>query len=112
MVRGHNGELRARWEPLYEVTQMKGDGEAHPFLSPDDEFADYENWDKGNLDLTELKKPEMLQFEYYRSALKLGLQLEKELGINPFKFGAAAGTDSHTALATAGEEQGSPRSSS
>jgi hypothetical protein len=63
-------ETRARWEPLYEVTQIKGDGETHPFLSPNDEFADYETWDKGNLDLSEAKQPEMLEFEYARSALK------------------------------------------
>jgi hypothetical protein len=48
-------EQRAKWEPLYEVTQIKGDGEAHPFLSPDDAFADYETWDVGNLDLSEAK---------------------------------------------------------
>ena len=59
-----------RWEPLYEATQIKGDGETHPFLSPNDEFANFERWDKGNLDLTELKKPEMLEFEYARSALR------------------------------------------
>ena len=50
-------ETRARWEPLYEVTQIKGDGEAHPFLSPNDEFAGYELWDKGNLNLSVPKKP-------------------------------------------------------
>jgi hypothetical protein len=55
--------LRAKWEPLYEVTQIKGDGEAHPVLSPNDEFADYETWDKANLDLTVLKTPDMLQRE-------------------------------------------------
>jgi hypothetical protein len=97
-------ELRARWEPLYEMTQMKGDGEAHPSLSPNDEFADYENWDKGNLDLTELKKPEMLKGEYAREALKNGLVLEQKLGTNPYKFGMVGATDSHTGLATAEEE--------
>jgi hypothetical protein len=97
-------ELRAKWEPLYEVTQIKGDGEAHPLLSPDDEFADYETWDKGNLDLTALKKPDMLQREYAREALKLGLALEEKLGTNPYKFGMVGATDSHTALSTAEEE--------
>ena len=56
-------------EPLIEVTQMKGDGEAHPFLSPNDEFADFETWDQGNLNLSVAKTNEMLQFEYARSAL-------------------------------------------
>ena len=97
-------EQRARWEPLYEVTQIKGDGEAHPKLSTTDEFADYGTWDRGNLDLTEMKKPEMLEREYARSALKLGLQLEKKFGTNPYKFGMVGATDSHTALATAEEE--------
>lgn len=97
-------ETRARLEPVYEVTQIKGDGEAHPFLSPNDEFAGYELWDKGNLDLTELKRPEMLQYEYARAGLKLGLKLEKELGVNPFKFGMIGSTDSHTSLATAEED--------
>lgn len=97
-------EGRARWEPLYEATQMKGDSETHPFLSPNDEFADYETWDKGNLTLTEAKKPEMLEFEYVRSALKNGLRLAPELGTNPYKFGLIGSTDSHTALAAAEEE--------
>ena len=96
--------LRAKWEPLYEMTQIKGDGETHPLLSPDDEFADYETLDKGNLDLTELKKPEMLSAEYAREALKNGLVLEQELGTNPYKFGMVGATDSHTALSTAEEE--------
>ena len=94
-------ETRARLEPVYEVTQMKGDGETHPFLSPNDEFAGFELWDKGNLDLTTLKTPDMLQYEYAREALKNGLRLEQELGVNPFKFGMIGSTDSHTSLATA-----------
>jgi Protein of unknown function (DUF3604) len=97
-------ETRALRERLYEVTQMKGDGEAHPFLSPNDEFANYERWDKGNLDLSEKKKPEMLEFEYARSALRNGLKLEQELGINPYKFGMVGSTDSHTGLTTADED--------
>ena len=96
-------ETRAKWERLYEATQMKGDGETHPFLSPNDEFANYERWDKGNLDLSEAKKPEMLEFEYARAALRNGLKLEQELGANPYKFGMVGSTDSHTAL-TAVEE--------
>ncbi|WP_068117232.1 DUF3604 domain-containing protein [Tropicimonas marinistellae] len=93
--------LRGKWEPLYEFTQIKGDGEAHPALSPEDEFADYETWDVGNLDLTEAKTPEMLKGEYAREALKQGMALETKLGTNPYKFGAVGSTDSHTSLATA-----------
>ena len=96
-------ERRARWEPLYEVTQMKGDGEAHPLLSPDDEFADYENWDRGNWS-GKPKTPDMLPQEYARGALKLGLQAEADLGANPFKFGLVGATDSHTSLATTRED--------
>ena len=97
-------EERTRWEPLYEITQIKGDGETHPLLSPNDEFADYEIWDQGNLDLSEFKKDEMLQYEYGRSALGVGLELEQKLGVNPYKVGFIGSTDSHTGLATAQED--------
>jgi hypothetical protein len=97
-------QLRAKWEPLYEVTQIKGDGEAHPALSPNDEFADYGTWDKGNLDLSALKQPDMLSGEYAREALKNGLMLEEKLGTNPYKFGMVGATDSHTSLTTAEED--------
>lgn len=97
-------KLRAKWEPHYEVTQIKGDGEAHPSLSPDDEFADYGTWDVGNLDISQLKKPEMLKGEYAREALKQGLALERKLGTNPYKFGIGGATDTHTSLATADED--------
>ena len=80
---------------------MKGDGETHPFLSPNDEFANFERWDKGNLDLTAKKQPEMFEREYARAALKNGLMLEAKLGANPYKFGMVGSTDSHTALSTA-----------
>ena len=97
-------ETRIRWEPLHEMSQIKGDEETHPLLSPEDEFADYENWDVGNLAGTSAKEEWMLQYEYARSALKLGLKLGKELGINPYKFGMNASTDTHTALPTSREE--------
>ena len=97
-------QLRAKWEPLYEVTQIKGDGETHSFLSPNDEFADHETLDAGNLDLTQLKEDEMLQREYAREALKNGLVLEKKFGTNPYKFGMVGATDTHTSLSTAEEE--------
>jgi hypothetical protein len=95
---------RTRWEPLYEATQIKGDGETHPFLSPNDEFADYGTWDQGNLNLSVPKTDDMLQYEYAREALRNGLKLEATLGTNPYKFGMVGSTDSHTALATAEEE--------
>ena len=96
--------MRIKYEPLVEVTQIKGDGEAHPLLSPNDEFADYETWDKSNLNGTEAKKPEMLKYEYAREALKTGLMLESKLGVNPYKFGMIGSTDSHTSMATAEED--------
>ncbi len=77
---------RQKWEPLYEVTQVKGDAEAHPYLSPADEYADFETWDQGNLRMT-TKKPDMLSGEYARAALKNGLGIEAKTGVNPFKFG-------------------------
>jgi hypothetical protein len=95
---------RSKWEPLYETTQIKGDGETHSFLSPDDEFADYETWDIGNLDVSEAKTDAMLAGEYAREALKRGLEIETRLGTNPYKFGQIGSTDSHTALATAQED--------
>jgi hypothetical protein len=97
-------ETRARWERLYETTQTKGTGEAHPFLSPNDEFADFEIWDKGNLDGSTAKTQDMLQYEYAREAYKNGLLLEEKLGTNPYKFGLIGSSDSHTALATVEEE--------
>jgi hypothetical protein len=97
-------ETRAKWERLYEATQTKGDGEAHPFLSPNDEFADFETWDKGNLDGSVAKKREMLEFEYVRSAYKNGLALGKRFGTNPYKFGLIGSSDAHTGLAALAEE--------
>ena len=97
-------EQRVKWERLYEATQTKGDGETHPFLSSNDEFANFERWDKGNLDASVAKKKEMLQFEYVRSALKNDLMLEAKLGTNPYKFDLVGSSDAHTGLAAMEEE--------
>jgi len=96
-------ERRMRWEPIYEATQIKGDGEVHPSLSPNDEFADYYQWDRGDFGLN-AKEPEMLPHEYARSALKIGLEQQAKLGANPFKFGMIGSSDSHTSLASTREE--------
>ncbi len=97
-------KTRIRFEPLYEVTQQKGDGEAHPVLSPDDAFADFETMDAGNISGKVAKTPDMLPKEYARPALKEGLRLEQKLKVNPFKFGMIGSTDNHTALPTSREE--------
>jgi hypothetical protein len=96
-------QRRARWEPLMEVTQNKGDGEAHPVLSPDDEFADFETWDKGD-SFGNPKEEWMLKYEYARSTLKNGIQLEGKLGVNPYKYGMVGSTDNHVSLSTTREE--------
>ena len=95
--------LRNKYEVLYEVTQGKGTSETHPLLSPNDEFADFEIWDKGNLVMVP-KEDKMIKTEYAREALKTGLRIEKDLGVNPFKYGLVGGTDSHTGLSTAEED--------
>ena len=97
-------ETRSRWEPLYEVTQMKGDGEAHPFYlltmsSP--------TMAHGTREISRVLSPKqdwMLQYEYGRTALQVGMQQEQKLGANPYKFGMIGSTDAHTSLATTREE--------
>jgi hypothetical protein len=96
-------ERRARWEPLMEVTQMKGTGEAHPLLSPEDEFADFEIWDQGDT-FGNPKEDWMLQYEYARSAFQVGIRLEDQLGVNPFKFGMVGSSDNHISLSATREE--------
>jgi len=99
-------KTRALREPIVEVTQIKGDSESHPFLSPNDEFADYGDagWDKCNLSCGKAMPPESYAGSYTRAALKRGLELSQTIGVNPFKFGVIGSTDSHTSLATADEK--------
>ena len=97
-------EERTRWEPIIEATQQKGDSESHPFLSPTDEFSGYEAWDKLNLDGSKLHQDAAFQFEYARAALKNGLKLDAQLGVNPFKFGMIGSTDSHSGISAVEED--------
>jgi Protein of unknown function (DUF3604) len=97
---------RAAREPLVEVTQYKGDSESHPFLSRNDEFAEFGDagWENGNAPLSQLKKPEHYAGEYARAALLRGLEVEQRTGANPYAFGLIGSTDSHTGLSTADED--------
>jgi len=97
-------KMSNRWEPLFEVSQVKGDSESHPKLSPSDEFADFENWDTFNISNTRKKEDWMLQYEYARGVLKHGLRKEAQLGVNPFKFGLIGSTDGHNSISTAEED--------
>ncbi len=96
-------ETRARREPVVEITQPKGTSEAHPALSPDDEFASFEIWDKSNLGGNVATTKAMLPGSYIREALKTGLALDAKLGANPFKFGMIGSTDAHTGLSAVEE---------
>ncbi len=96
-------DARQKWEPLIEVTQIKGQSESHPSLSPTDEFASWDLWDRGNLNGV-AKTQGMVRTEYWREALKSGLRLEATLGANPFKYGANGATDTHTGLSTSDED--------
>ena len=95
-------DRRMKAEPLYEVTQIKGDGETHPLLSANDEFADYGTWDKGSFQAP--KEEGMIEKEYARQAFLRGLQYEEKLGANPFKFGIVGSTDAHTSIASTTED--------
>ena len=96
---------RARWEPLVEATQIKGDSESHSFLSPNDEYAGFGDagWEQGNLTLQTVKTNDMFAGDYVREGLKRGLLLEQQTGSNPYKFGLIGSTDSHTGLSTGDE---------
>ncbi|MFV0277029.1 MAG: DUF3604 domain-containing protein [Parahaliea sp.] len=98
-------KTRSRWEPVAEVTQIKGDSETHPILSPGDEFAEFESY-RFLLDTrpdTD-KQATVTPGDYARSGLLRGLELGVSLGVNPDAFGMIGSTDAHTGLASAEED--------
>ncbi|BBM02648.1 hypothetical protein GL2_27220 [Microbulbifer sp. GL-2] len=93
---------RMRWEPLVEMTQIKGDSETHSQLSPQDPFADFENYPfylQADPEAYRVAKG-----DYVRSGLRTGLEIEERIGVNPYKFGLIGSTDSHTGISTAEED--------
>jgi len=98
--------LRQRWEPLVEITQIKGDSESHSVLSPSDEFASFGDagWQLGNLPLSNIETDAMKAGEYVREALKQGLVIEQQRGVNPYQFGVVGSTDAHTGLSAVEED--------
>ena len=97
-------EARASHEPLFEATQIKGDSESHPYLSPNDEFANFEKWWDANFQKMEPAAKSALPGNYVRSALKLGLELDARLGANPYKAGMIGGNDAHIGVVTTRED--------
>ncbi len=92
---------RVQWEPIVEVTQIKGDSETHPDFSPDDEFADFEPYEFYIQQTWESYRPK--EGDYIRPTLKQGLAIEQQVGVNPYQFGLIGATDSHTGMASAEE---------
>lgn len=93
-------EARSRWEPLFEVMQIKGASETHPSLSAEDEFADFgiQGWDNGNLTLDILETDDQRNYQHARQAYLNGLEYEERLGANPYKFGLVGASDTHTGV--------------
>lgn len=93
---------RLRWEPVVEVTQIKGDSETLPLFSPEDEFAEYETY--GWYIQDEYQEFAPTEADFVRPALRKGLALEQKLGVNPYAVGMIGSTDSHSGLATVDDE--------
>lgn len=97
-----SARMRARWEPVVEVTQYKGDSEAHPDLSPNDPFSDFETYH--SYIQTNYQEYKAQKGDYARSALRRGLEIEERVGANPYKFGMIGATDSHSGLSAYEED--------
>ena len=93
---------RMQWEPVVEVTQIKGDSETRSDFSPEDEFADFENYDY-YIQVGQKNDYKASAADYIRPALKRGLSIGQQVGVNPYKFGLIGSTDAHTGLSTSEE---------
>ena len=93
---------RMQWEPVVEATQIKGDSETRSDFSPEDEFADFENYDY-YIQVGQKNDYKASAADYIRPALKRGLSIGQQVGVNPYKFGLIGSTDAHTGLSTSEE---------
>ncbi len=95
-------KTRRRWEPVVEMTQIKGDSETHPSLSPEDPFAGFEPFEFYLQQ--DWQGYRAAVGDFVRPALGRGLQIKRKAGSNPFQFGLIGSTDAHTGLSSAEEE--------
>ncbi|MAT91293.1 MAG: hypothetical protein CME59_01700 [Halioglobus sp.] len=93
---------RQKWEPVAEITQIKGDSETHSTFAPEDEFADFENYPYYIQRRWTEYTPR--RGDFVREALKRGLEIEHSLGLNPYRLGVIGSTDSHTSTSSAEED--------
>jgi len=92
---------RSANEPVYEISQIKGTSETHPSLSPNDEFAGFEQW---NYTLSaDAERPVKQDGSFIRKALLDGLSQEQAGQGNPFKYGFIGDSDTHNAAASVEE---------
>lgn len=84
-------KTRMRNEPIVEVTQVKGDSETHPLLSPNDEYADFETM-PFRVGAWTPSKPDG---SYVRQAYLRGLEMAAQGKGNPYKFGLIGASDTH-----------------
>ena len=92
--------LRSQNEPLSEISQGKGTSETHPSLSPNDEFAGFEIFDR-LLISPQKSRP---SGSYLRDAVGKGLVLGEKIGANPYKDGYVGGSDMHGGLSVSSEQ--------
>ncbi len=95
-------QTRQHFEPLIEMMQIKGNSEVHRKFWAADEFADFENADS----IQKYSERTFHKGDFVREGLKMGVAFEKQLGVNPFKYGFIGGTDNHNGVPSDVAENG------
>lgn len=95
--------VRAQMEPLVEVFQHKGDSECAATAADElcsFEKVPYNTLSGANLDAEGEPQPQ----DFVRRVLGEGLRYAAEHGVNPYRYGIVASTDTHIAAAGAVDE--------